>query len=83
MTPQGWRIDKHIPIAVIITIIIQSITVIWFTAQMDARVSTLEAKRMMDDADTRVLNNKVIQMDKKLVKILIILEMRQPQGGIR
>ena len=39
---RGWRIDKHIPVALLIAILIQTCGAIWWAASISGRVSTLE-----------------------------------------
>jgi len=39
---QDWKIDKHIPVAVIVAICVQTFAVIWWAAQLETRVNVLE-----------------------------------------
>lgn len=38
----NWQLDKHVPIAVIMSVIIQTCTIIWWGAKVDSRVAALE-----------------------------------------
>lgn len=80
---QGWRVDKHIPLAVIVTIAIQTAAIVWYTAKMDARVATLEEKRAVDDQQTVLLLREVSDIGKRLVRVETLLETRLPKGGMR
>ncbi len=44
MTKAGWHIDRTIPLAMILTILVQIGTTVWFFAKMDSRVANLEEK---------------------------------------
>lgn len=37
-----WKIDTQIPIALIVAILLQTFAVIWWAAQLEARVQVLE-----------------------------------------
>lgn len=39
---QEWKIDKHIPVAVIVAMVMQTFAVIWWAAQLETRVNVLE-----------------------------------------
>ena len=39
-----WHLDKRIPVALIMTIILQTVAAIWWAANLSARVDLLEAK---------------------------------------
>ena len=41
--PTRWRIDRHIPIAVILTILLQSLAAIWWTAKLESRLEVVES----------------------------------------
>lgn len=38
----GWQIDKHIPLAVLFALVVQTSGIVWWAATMDARVVRLE-----------------------------------------
>ena len=38
-----WHLDKKIPISIIIALIIQSISFVWFMSKQDSRIGYLEA----------------------------------------
>ena len=37
-----WQLDRHIPIAFIITILLQTGAIVWFIAKMDSRIQMIE-----------------------------------------
>jgi len=41
---QHWSLDKRIPVTLLLTILINIGTVIWFAAKTDARISYLETQ---------------------------------------
>lgn len=42
MPRESWHLDKRVPISLIATLLIQMGVWLWFVAQLDGRVSTLE-----------------------------------------
>lgn len=71
-----WRIDKHIPVAVIISILLQTAAIIWFTAKIDSRVQNLEEKATQNDMRTNALLIELGDMGKRLVRLETLLEMQ-------
>lgn len=61
----GWKVDKHIPLAVLVAIFIQVSTSIWYASKLDSRVSAAEDWIGKRDSDT----NLMVRMDERL-KIL-------------
>ncbi len=39
---ENWHLDKKVPIAIILAIVVQTCALVWWAAKLDARVSTLE-----------------------------------------
>jgi septation ring formation regulator EzrA len=42
----SWKLDKHIPIALIIAILAQTAAAVWYAAKLDQRVFMLEANKI-------------------------------------
>ncbi len=40
-----WRLDKHIPVALILAIILQGAATVWWASSISARVEMLEARQ--------------------------------------
>lgn len=38
-----WHLDKRVPITLIVTIIIQTVSFVWFFSKMDSRIGSLES----------------------------------------
>lgn len=38
----GWHLDRHVPIAVILAVIIQTGSILWWGAKVDSRVAAIE-----------------------------------------
>lgn len=58
-----WHLDKRVPIAIIVSLAVQSAAIIWWAATMEARVTAIEAA-MLAGADT----------SERLTRIEVILE---------
>lgn len=41
---QRWEIDRHVPIALIVTLLIQGAGIVWWAAQISDRVSHIEKR---------------------------------------
>jgi hypothetical protein len=59
---QEWKIDKHIPIAVILAMVMQTFAIIWWAAQMEARVNVLE----MQTAQNTLVIDRVSRVEEKV-----------------
>jgi hypothetical protein len=42
----GWHLDKKVPLAFILTIIVQTVGVTWYFGKQDARISLIEQSRV-------------------------------------
>lgn len=57
-----WKIDKHIPIAVILAMVMQTFAIIWWAAQMEARVGVLETQT----AQNTLVIDRVSRVEEKV-----------------
>jgi hypothetical protein len=65
----GWRIDKHIPIALLGAIGMQTATAIWWAASISANVAATQQRvDKLESASTLVINQgqQVAAMDAKV-----------------
>lgn len=46
-TPEPWHFDKKVPLALIATLIVQTITVVWWASGIHHRVATVEAMQLV------------------------------------
>lgn len=44
METDDWHLDKKVPIAIILTLIIQTAGLVWFVAKLDSRVTLVEGR---------------------------------------
>lgn len=42
MTQDKWRVDKHIPVAMLLALFMQTAGIVWWAASLEARVGVLE-----------------------------------------
>lgn len=77
-----WRVDKHIPLALIVAILIQTAGATWWAAGLSARVDFLEKQAIgnapISDRTTR-LETKMEAITDALSEIKALL--RQRPGG--
>jgi Tfp pilus assembly protein PilO len=53
-----WHLDKRVPITLILAIIIQTLSFVWFFSKMDSRIASLEANLVAQrDRDDRQDSN--------------------------
>lgn len=56
----GWKLDKHIPIALIVALFGQLAVAIWWAALIDARLSNVETiQRAMPNQSERIVRVEV------------------------
>ena len=60
--PESWHLDRTVPIAIIVTIAIQTLALVVWAAKLDSRVSSLETKdatqQTLIDAKARVADER-------------------------
>lgn len=56
----GWKVDRHIPVALIAAVVGQAAVAFWWAAQMDARLSHVEAiQRATPNQSERIVRVEV------------------------
>lgn len=70
---QRWQIDRHIPLALIVTIMMQTGGAIWFAAKMDSRVEVLEQQSSI----TKQMLDRMESMNARLVRIETLVELKK------
>lgn len=85
---EPWRLDKHIPIAVIFTIAVQTIGIGWFASDINTRVEQSEKANARQDAlidalrvDVQVKADRVAEAQRALSEQLV--EQRADLRAIR
>lgn len=70
----GWRLDKHVPIALIVAIGLQTGGIIWWASSINARVATLETERTelatdraIDRANGNRRDNNIIRLETQFI----------------
>lgn len=62
---RGWRIDRQIPVALIISMVIQTFAVIWWAAKIESRVETLE----LHDITYNIVLDRVSRVEEKVISL--------------
>jgi len=44
----SWKVDKHIPLALMLTIVLQTVSIVWFAAKMDSRIEVNQKAVMVN-----------------------------------
>lgn len=71
---QGWRIDKHIPVAVIIAIAVQTAGVIWWASDLSTRIDILERFRIEQLQSSKEDAERIRNLEGQVPAILNELE---------
>ena len=84
MAPQStdhWSLDRKVPVAIIITLILQIVGFAWYAAKLDARVeeqaarlAKTEAQILVIDRDARDFGVRMARIEEKTGAMLNILE---------
>lgn len=68
--PDHWSLDKRVPLALIVTIVIQTVSVIWFAASLWQQVQS---------QDARIAAIEAIKTESRLVRVEEALANVKPQ----
>lgn len=78
---EPWHLDKRVPAALIITILVQSAAAVWFAATLNGRVFVLERdverNRVVNarhEAEIRTMERGAARLEQKLESILDAVE---------
>lgn len=82
-----WKLDRHIPIAVLVAIATQTVGVVWWAAKLESRVATLEAG-FHEHKSTSVQPDRIATLEAKLSFLVeavteIKLALREAQRAAR
>lgn len=69
---EHWHLDKRVPLALILTIFIQTATVVWWASGVNARVAQLEDKAMRAESaatDIAALKVQIQALDARTARI--------------
>jgi hypothetical protein len=58
-----WRLDKHIPVSMLLAIFMQTGGFIWFASQLESRVETLEQQRIEAREQTSNLPERITKLE--------------------
>lgn len=80
-TREPWHLDRRVPLALIMTILLQTGAAVWFAASLQARVDVLERdierEHIMNasqETAIRSIENGAARLDAKLDGIVALLE---------
>ncbi|KZL04528.1 hypothetical protein PsAD2_04611 [Pseudovibrio axinellae] len=69
-TVNGWQLDRRVPAALIITVMLQFVGFVWWAASVNERVTALER----DLADSSVMVERVTRVETRVDSIYWQLE---------
>ena len=79
--PEGWHLDKKVPITIIIVLILQFVGMLWFAAKLDSKVeeqatrlTKTEAQISVIDREAREFGNRIVRIEEKTSSMLTILQ---------
>ena len=75
-----WTLDRRVPVAIVVTILIQLIGFAWYAAKLDARVdeqaariSRAETQITSIEREARDVSTRLVRVEEKVGSILDIL----------
>jgi len=78
---EPWHLDRRVPIALIVTILLQTGAAVWFAASLQGRVQVLERDierehvlNARQETAIRSIENGAARLDEKLDGILALLQ---------
>ena len=76
-----WSLDRNVPVAIVITLVLQIVGFAWYAAKLDARVeeqaqrlAKTEAQILAIDRDARDFGVRMARIEEKTGAMLNILE---------
>lgn len=76
-----WSLDRKVPVAIVITLVLQIVGFAWYAAKLDARVeeqaqrlAKTEAQILVIDRDARDFGVRMARIEEKTGAMLNILE---------
>lgn len=63
---QSWHLDKKVPLAMILTIVLQTGAFVWFAARLDQRVEALERSEARATISAPVHADRLTRVEVKL-----------------
>ena len=69
-TPEGWHLDKRVPIAIIITLTMQSFAAVWWASAVTARVDQLERAVVSSQGQ----DGRIVRLETQISGIAISLD---------
>lgn len=78
--PEPWHLDKRVPIALILTVLLQTLSIVWWASNMTARVASVErevAVLVQKDSqrydDARRMSEQIARLDERLSQLMVVL----------
>jgi hypothetical protein len=78
--PEAWHLDKRVPIALILTVAIQTGAMVWWAASISARVemherqiASLQSAEIAAAAETRRISETLARLDERLAQQTAVL----------
>jgi hypothetical protein len=79
--PSSWHLDKRVPISLIVMVLINLGTVVWFAAKFDSRIGALETEQLkhetQDDRERierkdfdKLLLEQISDLNKKVDRLI-------------
>lgn len=66
---RGWQIDRHIPIAVIITLVLQTVSFVWYAARQDYKIDEHEKALTLIAQQLPVRAERISRLEERTVGI--------------
>lgn len=71
---ESWHLDKRVPISLIVTLLMQSVVLIWWASSLDARVSQLEKTTTAQANAQSISSAQMALLSTELTKLTATLQ---------
>jgi hypothetical protein len=72
-TTEPWHLDKRVPIALILTLLAQTVGIVWWAASLSGqvqdhgrRIGVMEAQDMRAEGEARRINEILARLDERM-----------------
>ncbi len=76
----SWKIDRHIPLALIVTVLLQGAVIVWWGSGMDSRLATETARN--DRQDVQIEATRSAQSAQEVAFATAAAELRGMRDSI-
>jgi hypothetical protein len=73
---EGWHLDKKVPIALIVTLLMQTGTIVWWARGVEARVQALETMEIRNERKFEIVasdRDRTVRLEEQMRSVVELL----------